>query len=312
VKIVFFGLGSIGQRHARILLQDYTHELFAFRTNKGQKPNMLPVKEIYSWDEFVKIDPDVAFITNPTSLHIETAIKSAQYNCSLFIEKPLGSSLEKLDEMLSIVRINDSCTYVAYNLRFHPIIRRLKEYANIEKLCHLRVTASSYLPNWRPDQDYKCTYSSRADMGGGVILDLSHEIDYVSYLMNGIESIKGQFDRATDLTVDAEDYADLLVKSKTCSANIHISFMSHYPERCIRADFPDFSICADLMTGVFRRFEKEELVEKQVFETETDFTYKRQLQYFFQNLNPKMMNNVYEAARLLKKVVDFREGGGFA
>lgn len=312
MKIVFFGLGSIGQRHARILLQDYNHELFAFRTNKGQKPNILPVKEIYSWDEFEKIDPDVAFITNPTSLHIETAIKSAQYSCSLFIEKPLGSSLGKLDELLNIVRSNHLSTYVGYNLRFHPIIETLKEITNSYEMCHLRVTASSYLPNWRPDQEYKYTYSSSADMGGGVILDLSHEIDYVSYLMNGIESIKGQFDRATDLTVDAEDYADLLVKSKTCNANIHISFMSHYLERCIRADFPNFSICADLMTGALRRFEEEKLVEEQAFEIETDLTFKRQLQYFFQNLNPKMMNNVYEASKLLKEVVRFREGGGFA
>lgn len=313
MKIVFLGLGSIGQRHVKLLLQDYNHELFALRTSKGQKVSILPIKEIYSWDEFKKIGPDIVFITNPTSLHIETAIKCARQKCSLFIEKPLGSSLEKLDELLDIVRSNGLTTYVAYNLRFHPIIRTLKEYTNIYAICHLRVTASSYLPNWRSDQNYKNSYSANSKMGGGVILDISHEIDYVDYLINGIDSITGQFNRITDLTVDVEDYADILVNSSTCSANIHINFMSHYQERTIQADFQDFSIYADLITGCLKKYVKEELIDEKKFTIDSDYTFKKQLEYFLNNQgNTNKMNNIYEASILLKKIIDFKERGSFA
>ena len=312
MRVIFFGLGSIGQKHARILLQDYNHELFAFRTKKGQKDSHLPIKEVDNWDQFQEINPDIAFITNPTSLHIETAIACAQRKCTLFIEKPIGSSLDKMNQLLEIVKTNNLSTYVAYNLRFHPLIQALKGYTETFDLLHLQVTASSYLPSWRPEQNHKKSYSSNSKMGGGVILDLSHDIDYVNYLINGLDSINGQFNRISDLTVDSEDYADIFVKSSTCSANIHISFMSHNRERLIKADFLNFSIYADLLTGYLKKYEKEELVEEKNFNIDSDYTYRKQIEYFFLNMNnTKMMNNIHEAAILFKKIIDLKEQGSF-
>src|SRR5437660_1398185 len=103
MKIIFFGLGSIGQRHAKILLKNYQHDLFAFRSGKSKK-NDLGIKELRSWGDVEKVKPDVAFITNPTSLHIKTAIKLASLNCKLFIEKPIDSQVDELEKLIKLVK----------------------------------------------------------------------------------------------------------------------------------------------------------------------------------------------------------------
>ena len=307
MKIIIFGLGAIGQRQATLLLRHHDHELFAFRTHQGHQDCRLPIREISTWSQFDHLKPDIAFITNPTALHIVTAIQCAERDCSLFIEKPLGSTTDQLEELIGILRLRGLSAYVAYNLRFHPIITELKKYADHHDLLHLRVQSTSYLPTWRTNQNHRDSYSSIAQMGGGVILDLSHEIDYVSYLTNGIDSIDGQFDRASDLTVDTEDVADLFIKSTSGIANIHINFMAHRRERRICADFKDFTIDADLISGSLKTYRKEQLIAAKDYDIDIDFTYRRQLTYFFNHLESGMMNNIHEASALFRKIVDFKE-----
>lgn len=104
MKIVFFGLGSIGKRHAKIILSNYQYDLYAFRSGVSDQKNYLGVKELYSWDEVSKLKPDIVFITNPTLLHIETAIMCAKLGCKLFIEKPIDKDFNNLDKLLKIVK----------------------------------------------------------------------------------------------------------------------------------------------------------------------------------------------------------------
>ena len=231
-KIIFFGLGSIGKRHVKILQNNYNHELIAFRSDKNNYKSIADLKSITSWDEFERINPDIAFITNPTYKHIETATECAKRGCNLFIEKPLGSSTNGLSNLLNIIKLNGISTYIAYNLRFHPIIDYIKRITENNKLVYIRATCSSYLPLWRPDQDYKKSYSASLDLGGGVVLELSHEIDYIYYLLGRIDKISGQFSQLTDITVDSEDYAEILIESdNTPRASIHTNYASHYKER---------------------------------------------------------------------------------
>jgi len=306
LKIVFCGLGSIGQRHAKLLLKHYNHELFAFRTRKGQRECHLPIQEIRTWNQFAEVDPDIAFITNPTSLHVEWAIQCAERNCSLFIEKPLGSKTDQIDTLIDIINSKGLSAYVAYNLRFHPIITEIKKYADGYEIQHIRARSISYLPNWKIAQDHRYNYSSHAEMGGGVIFDLSHEIDYVGYLAHGILSIDGQYSRTSDLTLDTEDVADLVIVGKSCIGNIHINFMGHHRERRICVDFRDFTLDGDLISGSIKRYEKEQLISVTDYDVDKDFTYRQQLAYFFNNLGAKMMNNIHEASDLFRKIIDFK------
>jgi len=307
MKIVFFGLGSIGSRYVRILLDNYNVDVYSFPRTMPRQINRPRVPEITNWSEFEDLKPDVSFITNPTACHIDTAIKCAEYSSKLFIEKPLGHSLDRLSTLLDVVNKKHLVTYVAYNLRFHPVIQELKRYLKEYHFLHMRIYCSSYLPDWRPGRDHKNTYSAQSGMGGGVLLDLSHELDYTQYLLGEILKAECIFNRAGDLTVDAEDFADLLLETKSGCANIHISFMSNINERVIRLDFKELSVIADLQSGELQELSRGKITQKSEYRIDRDGVYKKQIDYFFQNIdNPRMMNNVFESEKLLKILIKLK------
>ncbi len=309
MKILLIGLGSIGKRHVRILKEKYK-KIYALRSGKNEPINGLGIKEVTSWEEVERVKPDVVFITNPTYLHVETAIKCAESGFKIFMEKPLGSDLENLDELIKIIKKKNIVSYVGYNLRFHPVISALSEYLVKHKPLHARVVCSSYLPNWRPGTDFLKSYSANLKMGGGVILDLTHEPDFVSHLFGEIKDIKGSFSKRGNITVDAEDYADMVLETKICPVNIHINFLSHLKQRYIQIDFEDLTVTGDILNCEIKEFQNERLRKKYKVNYHKGLEYEEELKYFFKNLNnPKMMNNIVDASSLFKKIILFKEGG---
>lgn len=303
---MFFGLGSIGNRHVKILADKYDFELFAYRTKKGEGSNSLGIKEIYEWSEVKKIQPDVAFITNPTFLHIDTAIKCAKLNMKLFIEKPIGCRLKNLNLLLKEVSRRKLVSYVAYNLRFHPLITFLKEYLKSKKIYHVAIYNSSYLPNWRPHQDHLKSYSAKAQEGGGVILDLSHEFDYIEYLFGNIKSIDGVFGKASNVTRDSEDFMDAAIVAKRAVVNLHQNFLSLNKERIIKIDCRDEFIASNIITAEVTVTDKKASRVKKL-DYDINKMYCNQIQYFFDNIdNNKMMNNLLAASSLYKKIIKFK------
>lgn len=311
MKIVFFGLGSIGQKYARLLAAKGGFELLAMRSRLSDSPEFTGrVREIGSWKELEKERPEAAFITNPTALHIDTAIECASRGIALYIEKPLGASVERLAELLEVVERNKVATYVAYVLRFHPVILRMKEIlGRAGTILHGQVIGSSYLPDWHPTRDHLKSYSANRELGGGAIWDLSHELDYVEYLFGGVEEISGKFGRRSQVTVDAEDYADLLIETKTAPVNVHINFLSQMNQRTLRVDLEDKAIIGDLLDPRLKIFEHGQIVKEETFTIGPDELFKKQLDYFLANLrNTRMMSNVVEGAKLFKKICEFKEG----
>lgn len=309
MKIIIFGLGSIGQTHARLLSESCEHNLFAFRSNRLNKPNQMGIKELYSWEEVKELSPDVAFIANPTFLHTETAINCAKLGINLFIEKPLSHSLENIDLLESICQQKKLTCYTAYCLRFHPLIKKIGELVKSKHIYHVRVACSSYLPQWRPNQDFKKGYSVSAEKGGGVMLDLSHEFDYIQYLFGKIESVKGIRARASNLTIDAEDLADLLlVLEEGIHVNLHLNFLSRLEERTIKVDFERGYLTGDLITGRMD-YLYDGKTQSFKFDIRRDEYLKQQTRYFFDNLgNPSIMNNLEEAKGLLSKILQVENG----
>lgn len=308
LKIIFFGLGSIGQRHAGILQEKYPFELFAFRSKKIKKQNQLGLKEVFNWKDVDTIQPDVAFITNPTSLHIPTAIECAKRGMSLFVEKPLGMDIKGLDTLSKLVKQKRITSYVAYCLRFHPVIQAIKKFVAGKKVYHARILTSSFLGKWRTGVKPHEMYSAHRRWGGGVLLDLSHELDYSEFILGDILKMRGRFGRQSQVTVDAEDYADILVETKNGPVNIHLDFLSQIQQRFIQIDLKGTSIEGDLINGTVKIFSSNE--EPQVHQLAAGYhhCYEKQLEYFFANLeNPTMMNNILEAKDLFKKIYLFKK-----
>jgi len=311
MKIIIFGLGSIGKKQTKLLLEMYKHKLFVFRSNRESTPNKLGIEEVYSWRDVEDLSPDVAFITNPTYLHIKTAIKCVKLGMDLFLEKPIGADAKGLKTLLGIVRKKKLTTYVAYCMRFHPVIEDLKQclytHKESKNFMHCNILASSYLPEWRPSRDYETIYSAQSQKGGGVILDLSHEIDYAQHLFGEILDIQGTFGKISKLKITAEDYADILMKCEKAVVNLHMNFFSKNKKRNLRIDFANHSyIEADLLKNTIVENRKGK-VKRRKYDLKQDHMYRQQLKYFFENIeNKKMTNNIFDASTLYKKILKFK------
>ena len=123
---LFFGSGSIGKRHMgnlREVLKDGV-EIIAYRHIKKQDPELgaLGVKQVFNLEEAFAYNPEIAFITNPTALHMKYAILSVKRGCNIFMEKPLSNNLNGFEELEKEVRKRRLFFFIAYNLRFHPLI----------------------------------------------------------------------------------------------------------------------------------------------------------------------------------------------
>ncbi len=310
MRILFVGLGSIGYRQAQLLLTRPGHELFALRSNLSDYPGeALPIKNVFSWQEVDAIKPDIAFITNPTALHTQTAMECARRGMKLFIEKPLAGSWEGLDEFLDIVVKRNLVTYVAYVLRFHPVIEKLKTMAQQQPWSYMHVEAASFLPTWRPGRNHLKSYSAQHKLGGGVLFDLSHEFDYVDYLMGPITQMQGKVVRLGHVTVDADDCVDIIADTKQGYASIHLSFLSHKHSRTIKVYRANQTIEADLIRNTITIYHHNNVEQVLNLSIEREALFEKQIDFFFKNLNnPRMMNNAPDAARLFKMINDLRLG----
>jgi predicted dehydrogenase len=308
MKIILFGLGSIGRQQANILRDCSGVELFAYRTNKAKAVDGLNIKELYTWEDVEKVKADIAFITNPTFLHIETALRCANLGMHLFIEKPLSSSLEGIDSLRALCSKKRLACYVAYCLRFHPVINKIKELIRDKDIYHVRITCSSFLPDWRKDKNHLESYSVSHEQGGGVLLDLSHEFDYIQYLFGKIKTAKGNSGKVSPVTIDSEDFADvLLTLDNTININLHLNFLSQLKERSIKISFSDGYIVGDLIKNKITFFyqNKREVIE---FSLSSDECLKKQAEFFLTNLKTlRGKNNLAESKELLEKILNLRK-----
>lgn len=308
MKIIIFGLGSIGRRHAQILLNNFNnYQLFAFRSNSRAEKNNLGIKEVNSWPQVEKLNAQAAFITNPTALHIRTALRCARSGMHIFMEKPLSHSLKNINELERICGKKGLSCYVAYCLRFHPLIIKIRNLLKGKKIYHARISCSSYLPDWRKKSNYRKSYSSLAALGGGVLLDLSHEFDYIEYLFGRIVDTRGAYGRLSDLTVDSEDYADVLLKTdRLIHINLHLNFLSRMSERSIKVDFKDGYISGDLLNSRLDYFYRGSS-KTYAFNVKREDFFTAQTRYFFDNLgNPAIMNGISQARQLLNNILEFK------
>jgi predicted dehydrogenase len=307
--IIINGLGSIGLRLARLSRDHLNQTVFAFRSVGGQ-PNPLGFPEIHDEHEIARLHADVAFITNPTSMHVGSALAYASRGIHLFVEKPLSNRMDQLDLLMDTVRSNQLLTYVGCNLRFDPMIEHLKNNLPLERVLRARVVSSSYLPDWRPEQDYRKSYSARRSLGGGVILDLIHEPDYCHWLFGKIERIEGEAGKSSPLEIDVEDFADMTIFHATgIQTSVHLDYFSPCRERKIAIYGEDLYVEADLVARTLTKVEEGRGEIMHFSPLDQDSTYIAELKYFFEHLDGRTqpMNNFEEHLAVLRPVLEFKD-----
>lgn len=239
MKILIIGCGSIGQRHIKNLVKLKARKIVAFDTNEERlneaKTSDTKIKVFNTLADTWNEKPNLAFITVPTALHINYALEAARRGCHLFIEKPLSHNLKNINRLLEIVRRKKLITMVACNMRFYWSIAKIKtllEKNTIGKVISARIETGQYLPDWHPWEDYRKMYSAKKKLGGGVILDAIHEIDYALWFFGEVSKVYALHGKLSSLEIETEDIAEILLRFKTgIIANIHMDYIQRYYSR---------------------------------------------------------------------------------
>ena len=303
MKVLIIGFGSIAKKHYLALLQiEPITKVIALRSHHNAK-QIKNIFSIYNTEEIKKNAPyDFVLISNPTYKHAETIELILGLNCPLFIEKPLFNSLESA-HVLDKVSASGNLTYVACNLRFIDSLIYLKNVLLPKiKINEVNVYCGSFLPDWRVGIDYKSVYSAHSDQGGGVHLDLIHEIDYVYWLFGKPKQVHSYKRSESTLNIDAIDYANYLLEYNKFAVNIVLNYYRKDQKRTIELVCSDDTYTVDLASNTVSSTKDIIYESKQVLMD----TYKKQLEYFITEITghpkkkKKIMNNMEEAFEVLK------------
>ena len=305
MKVLIVGLGSIAKRHIEaIRLLDSNIDIFVLRSSTNSVP-FDGVKNIYSFDEFEGI-PDFVIISNPTYLHHQTILDVLHFKCPLFIEKPVISNLDFSNELLKKIDHLGIINYVACNMRFHPSIQFIKAYLfqHDPRINEVNIYCGSYLPDWRPGVNYKDVYSAKNEMGGGVHLDLIHELDYCTWIFGFPLRKKARFSSISSLEIGSTDNACYWFEYSTYNINVTLNYYRRDAKRCIEIITDRETIVVDLLKNKVTSsilgdlFSAEEF---NIFET-----YFSQIKYFINQikLGNKTMNDINKGIKVLKLAIN--------
>jgi predicted dehydrogenase len=239
LRALVVGLGSIGRRHARNWVALGLGPVAVCRQTHTTQPEPLgvAVQEFTDLGRALAERPDVVLITNPTSLHVETACTALQAGAHLFVEKPLSHAFQGVADLIEEAKRRQKTLMVGYNLRFHPGLIRFKqliEQGAIGQPVSARAEAGEYLPDWHPWEDYRASYSGRVDLGGGALLTFSHELDSLCWVLGAPSRVVAMAAHASLLEIATEDVAELVLQfPNRALASVHVDYLRRPPSRSL-------------------------------------------------------------------------------
>lgn len=300
MTILIVGLGSIAKKHLLALRKlEPDAVVYALRSSSFSLP-IDGVKDIYSWEELNSLKLDFVIISNPTSEHKEAIQKLLDLESPLFIEKPLYHSLD-IESLVHRVENTGRFTYVACNLRFLDCLGFVKK--ELEKkqriLNEVNVYCGSFLPDWRAGVDYRKSYSAISSMGGGVHLDLIHELDYLYWFFGMPENIHSVLSNRSSLCIDAYDYANYCLEYNSFCANIVLNYYRKKAKRTLELVFTDETWLVDLLANEIICNGNVIFSSKQIIQD----TYPAQMAYVLQLIKKKKTisdNTISDAFNVLK------------
>lgn len=263
-RILIVGLGSIGTRHlglARELNPDAD-----IRVLRHQTCDHIPKFAdgcFSSLEQAIDFSPQLSVIANPAPFHMPVAIALAKSGSHLLIEKPLAASLSDVPQLLAIAGQKNLVLLTGYNLRFLPALqrfRRLLHEGMVGRVLSVRCEVGQYLPAWRPDSDYRSGVSARRDLGGGALLELSHELDYLRWIFGEVRWVRASLSKQSALQIDVEDTAHLILGFASAQApdqlvgTVTLDFIRHDTTRQCTVIGESGSLRWNGLTGVVEHF----------------------------------------------------------
>jgi predicted dehydrogenase len=290
-KLGIIGFGSIGRKHYQVARKLYPDlEIHLVRPVSKQRPlNIEDSTKVFSrTEELIAEGVDAAIICTPAPSHLESFSELICGGVPVLLEKPLTHNLESASRLLDLSTKHSETTVVlGYVLRHSLVARKFKDHldaGSIGKLLFASIECGSYLPNWRPSEDYRMSVSARAEMGGGVLLELSHELDYANWFFGGFSSIYCVHRNTGTLNVDVEDLAEIMLTNHHgMTVRLHIDFCSRETLRQCSVFGSNGSLVANFIDGTVRTTIRGIPLLEQVANTvaEPDAMYFAQIRHFF-------------------------------
>ena len=242
-RALIVGYGSIGRRHGEVLdsLRCDTAVLSRRVDAVVDRPAFGTLEEALA-----EHHPTYIVVADETSRHAETicALTQCGYDGRVLVEKPLFAQPSAVPENAF------AALGVGYNLRFHPAVQALRQALDRDTALTVQASVGQYLPDWRPGVDYRLSYSADRERGGGVLRDLSHELDLLVWLFGGPSEVVAMGGRVSSLEIKSDDaWSALLRQPRSAMTSVHLDYLHHPGRRLLSITTEDRSLDLDLIAG---------------------------------------------------------------
>ena len=283
------GLGSIGCRHLRLIrTMEPGIEITLVRSGKGVDwPELaLAQRVVKTTQEAMEAGAQAAIICSPANLHIEQAMEWVSADLPLLIEKPLSTNTSGLEQLAQLVRSSGVPTLIGYVLRYDLAAQYFQQQLATDNYgvpLSVRIECGSFLPDWRPEQDYRQSTSASKELGGGVLLELSHELDYANWFFGPFDKLQAALQNSGTLDIYVEDGAELLLQTETgLTVSIHLDFYSKTPTRHCLVRTTTGELVWDALKQAVRWTDASGQCTEKFFPQERNELFRRQLLHFFE------------------------------
>lgn len=315
--ILIIGFGSIGKRHLQNISSNFNTQLIVYTKRKDL--GNLEKKKIIITDSLkhaLSYKPDIAFVTNETSLHIETATKLAKHGLHLFLEKPLSNSMIGIKKLNSLISSKKLITQIGCNFRFHPCLIKIKKLLDkneLGKIISVQVESSSYLPDWHPYEDYRFSYAARDDLGGGIALTCIHEMDFLYWFFGDIKKIFSITGKFSNLEVTTDDLsAMIMIFENNIVGELHLDYFQRPDFKSCKIKGTKSTLYWNSTTNDVKLFSQKKKSWKSIYKLKNfdkNQMYVDELKHFFKCIknNKKTINDIDDGIKTLKVVLSAKK-----
>lgn len=287
-RVGIVGLGSIGGRYLRLLKACYPYiEVILVRSGMGgcRSEQKLADETVSSLAQLISKNVDVAIVCGPASTHVSQTIELVRGCVPVLVEKPLSNSLFEVFDLMNLVERMNVTVGVGYVLRHTSDFKyfaMMLDSGVIGPFTNISIESSSYLPNWRPDRDYRDTVSAQRNLGGGVLLELSHELDYAMALFGPFVNVSARLSQNGSLEMDVEDTADLKLETRVgLPILVHLEFYRDINTRRCVVHGQYGCLVWDIIAKTVSLERNGKVSEVSNFSADVDFMFKEQISDFF-------------------------------
>ena len=261
MRALIVGTGGIGARHAAsIAALDPDATLIGVRAAPSETTERLGMTLVPDLAAGIAERPDIAVVALPPAHHAGAARKLLGANIPLYLEKPPATRGADLEDIAASAEAAGIVTMTGCLLRRMEGFRRLRDLIRENAMgppLHARLSVGQWLPDWRPGRDYRETYSAQRALGGGVLLDLIHELDLARFLFGEFETVRAQAGRTGELDIDTEDAADILLCRPGLTVSVHLDYLDRGHHREGRVVLAQGTIVYDAIGGRLAAYDAE-------------------------------------------------------